>query len=271
MNAELIKKRISVRTYKEQKIPDEILEKVKSFLQNDTGLFNVPITFTILDAIKSSVKSPVIIGADTYIAGKYKKQKNADISFGYAFEKLVLYATSLGLGTVWLAATIDRKSFEKAIDLKEDEVMPAVTPIGYAADKRSLRESMMRKGLKSETRVPFDQLFFKDNFDKPLYKEESGIWALPLELVRLAPSATNKQPWRAVVEKDKVHFYEKKTKGYTSEDTGDIQKVDLGIALCHFEIAAQESGLEGQLIQKNPGLSAAEDMDYIATYQLEVK
>lgn len=75
MNAELIKKRISVRTYKEQKIPDEILEKVKSFLQNDTGLFNVPITFTILDAIKSGVKSPVIIGADTYIAGKYKKTK----------------------------------------------------------------------------------------------------------------------------------------------------------------------------------------------------
>lgn len=49
------------------------------------------------------------------------------------------------------------------------------------------------------------------------------------------------------------------------------RKVDLGIALCHFEIAAQESGLEGQVIQKDPGLSIAEDMDYIATYQLEVK
>ncbi len=270
MNTEIIKKRISVRTYKEQEIAQETLEKVKSFIKQDKGLFNVPITFTILDANKTGVSSPVIIGANTYIAAKYKKQKNAEISLGYAFEKLVLYATSLGLGTVWLAATIDRKAFEKAIDLKEDEVMPVVTPIGYAGEKRSLRESMMRKGMKSDSRIPFDQLFFQDNFDKPLNKENSDLWALPLEMVRLAPSATNKQPWRAVVEKDRVHFYEKKAKGYERTSTGDIQKVDLGIALCHFEIAAKESGLQGTFVQKDPGISIAEDMEYIASFVLEV-
>lgn len=269
MNTEVIRERKSVRTYKKQEIPEQTMNKVKNYLQKDTGLFDVPIEFTILNAKNDNVNSPVIIDADTYIAGKYRRQKNAEISFGYAFEKFVLYATSLGLGTVWLAATIDRKAFEKALNLKEDEVMPAVTPLGFAADKRSLRESMMRKGLKSDTRVPFDQLFFKNNFDKPLYKEESGIWALPLEMVRLAPSATNKQPWRTVVEKDKVHFYEKKTKGYASEDTGDIQKVDLGIALCHFEIAAQESGLKGRFFQIDPGITTAEDTEYIATFELE--
>ena len=243
MNTEIIKKRISVRTYKEQEIAQETLEKVKSFIEQDKGLFNVPITFTILDANKTGVSSPVIIGANTYIAAKYKKQKNAEISLGYAFEKLVLYATSLGLGTVWLAATIDRKAFEKAIDLKEDEVMPVVTPIGYAGEKRSLRESMMRKGMKSDSRIPFDQLFFQDNFDKPLNKENSDLWALPLEMVR---------------------------KGYERASTGDIQKVDLGIALCHFEIAAKESGLQGTFVQKDPGISIAEDMEYIASFVLEV-
>ena len=86
MNTEIIKKRISVRTYKEQEIAQETLEKVKSFIEQDKGLFNVPITFTILDANKTGVSSPVIIGANTYIAAKYKKQKNAEISLGYAFE-----------------------------------------------------------------------------------------------------------------------------------------------------------------------------------------
>ena len=88
-------------------------------------------------------------------------------------------------------------------------------------------------------------------------------------MVRLAPSATNKQPWRAIAEKDWVHFYEKKTPGYDKEATGDIQKVDLGIALCHFEIAAEESGLKGKFIQSDPGIMAAEDTEYIATYILE--
>ena len=212
----------------------------------------------------------MILGADTYVAGKYQKQKNAELSFGYAFEKFILYAASLGLGTVWLAATIDRKAFEKAIQLKEDEVMPAVTPLGYAAEKRSIRESMMRRGMKSDSRVPFGDLFFRDNFQNPLNESDAGIWQLPLEMVRLAPSATNKQPWRAVAEKDRVHFYEKKTLGYDKEATGDIQKVDLGIALCHFEIGAEEQGIKGHFIQEDPDIRTPEDTEYIATYVPEV-
>jgi len=39
MNTEIIKKRISVRTYKEQEIAQETLEKVKSFIEQDKGLF----------------------------------------------------------------------------------------------------------------------------------------------------------------------------------------------------------------------------------------
>lgn len=62
---------------------------------------------------------------------------------------------------------------------------------------------------------------------------------------------------------------EEKTKGYANESTGDIQKVDLGIALYHFELGAKEQGLKGSILQKNPGISTAENVEYIATYQLE--
>jgi len=269
MNTEIIRNRKSVRTYKEQAIPEKTLNQVRDYLEQDTGLFHVPVAFSVLNARETGVSSPVILGADTYVAGKYKKQRNAELSFGYAFEKFILYATSLGLGTVWLAATIDRKAFEKAIQLKEDEVMPAVTPLGYAAEKRSIRESMMRKGMKSDSRSPFEELFFHDNFQNPLNESNAGIWKLPLEMVRLAPSATNKQPWRVVAEKEQVHFYERKTKGYAKEATGDIQKVDLGIALCHFEIGAEERGLKGHFIQEDPGIQTPEDTEYIATYTVE--
>ena len=219
MYTEIVRNRKSVRTYKEQPIPEETLNRVRDYLEHDTGLFNVPVAFSVLNARETGVSSP----------------------FGYAFEKFILYATLLGLGTVWLAATIDRKAFEKAVQLKEDEVMPAVTPIGYAAEKRSIRESMMRKGMKSDSRIPFEELFFDDNFQNPLNENDAGIWKLPLEMVRLAPSATNKQPWRVAAEKDQVHFYERKTKGYAKEATGDIQKVDLGIALIHTLILISES------------------------------
>ncbi len=52
-----------------------------------------------------------------------------------------------------LAASLSRQTFEKAIEVKENEVMPVASPIGYPAAKRSIRESLMRKGLKAERKM----------------------------------------------------------------------------------------------------------------------
>lgn len=270
LSIETIKNRVSVRTYDNSEVSESVIEQVKDYITQVDNPFRVPIEFQILDGKKHGLNSPVIIGADTYVAAKYKKAyPNAEIAFGYAFEKFILFATSLGLGTVWLAATIDRKVFEKAIELKEDEVMPAVSPIGYALEKRSVRETLMRKVMKSDDRLSFERLFFKGYFQRSLKESEAGQLLLPLQMLRLSPSATNKQPWRVVISESRVHFYEEKTKGYAKKNTGDIQKVDLGIAICHFEIAANEQGLKGNIIQNDPGITIPDNTEYIATYELE--
>lgn len=269
LSIETIKNRVSVRTFDKSAVSESVINKIKDYINQVDNPFNVSIEFQILDAKKYGLSSPVIIGADTYVAAKYKKVPMAEIAFGYAFEKFILFSTSLGLGTVWLAATIDRKAFEKAIELKEDEVMLAVSPIGYAAEKRSIRENLMRKGLKSDDRLSFKKLFFKGDFQNALKESEAGRLLLPLQMLRLSPSATNKQPWRVVVDGNMVHFYEEKTKGYAKENTGDIQKVDIGIAICHFEIAANEQGLKGNIIQNDPEITAPNNAEYIGTYKLE--
>lgn len=269
MNINTIKARKSVRTFNDKKITDDVLAKLSEFTKQNNNPFNVPVKFEILDREEHDLSSPVIVGAEKYVAAKYKKQEDAEVALGYAFEKFILYATSLGLGTVWLAATIDRKAFEKAMDVKEGEVMPAVTPIGYAADKRSIRESLMRKGMKSDDRLAFETIFFKNDFDTPLTEKDAGELADVLQMVRWSPSATNKQPWRLIVDGNKVHFYESKTKGYAKETTGDIQKVDLGIAICHFEIAAKEKGLNGTFTKNDPKINTPENTEYITTFEME--
>ena len=175
----------------------------------------------------------------------------------------------MGIGTTWIAGTMDRAAFEKAMELEDGEVMPCVSPLGYPAKKMSLRESMMRKGIKADTRMKFEELFFDGSFDRPLTGDKAGKLAEALEGVRLAPSAVNKQPWRAVVCGDKVHFFEKRTKGYVSPDGWDIQKIDMGIALCHFELAAKESGLEVSMEICAPSLPGAEDLIYTASFTVQ--
>lgn len=48
----------------------------------------------------------------------------------------------------------------------------------------------------------------------------------------------------------------------------DMQKIDLGIALCHFEIGVREAGRSCEFLLSDPGVIAPDDTYYIATYRL---
>lgn len=264
---ELIKKRRSVRTYDNQIVDDETKNKLILFSNNIVNPFRIPVEFKFLNGKENGLVCPVVNGTDLYVGGKIKNLENASVAFGYSFEAFILFALSCGLGTVWLGGTMNRNAFEEAMEMKEDEIMPCATPLGYIAKQMSVREKMMRKAVKSDERLPFETLFFDGSFEKPLTKEKAGILGIPLEMVRLAPSAVNKQPWRVVVIDNLVHFYLKRSKGFGKEGKLDMQEVDLGIALCHFDFAAKECQLNVEFIQEDPCLSLI-DMEYIGSYKI---
>ncbi len=264
-----IRSRRSVRTFDGKDLKPEDAQKIMAFAEKVEDPYDIPIAWKILDAKKDGLSSPVIVGTDAYIAGKLRRVPHAEEAFGYAFEKIVLFAESLGIGTTWIAGTMNRDAFERAMDLADGEVMPCVSPLGYPAKKMSLRESMMRKGVKADSRLPFGELFFDGSFGRSLTESKAGKLADAFEAVRWAPSAVNKQPWRAVLCEDRVHFYEKRSKGYMAENGWDLQKIDMGIALCHFELAAKEAGFGVSLEIADPALPQAEEMPYIASYALK--
>ena len=84
-------------------------------------------------------------------------------------------------------------------------------------------------------------------------------------MVRLAPSAVNKQPWRAVAYDNAVHFYLKRSKGFNHNEKLDMQMIDMGIALCHFDLTAKEN-LNVVFEQNDPKIES--DAEYIASYRL---
>jgi len=263
----LIKARRSVRTYDGRMLDERTKEQLLSFMKNIQNPFHIPVEFKFLDAKKEGLASPVVIGTDWYVGGKIQKVPYASLAFGYSFEEFVLFAQSLGLGTVWLGGTMNRSAFEQAMELSENEMMPCATPIGYIADKMSLRENMMRKATKADARLPFEELFYDGSFDKPLTREKAGSFAEPLEMVRLAPSAVNKQPWRIVIADHTAHFYLKRSKGFSGEGKLDMQMIDMGIALCHFALIAKENGCKLEFVQDDPKLTTDDTVTYIASYR----
>ena len=261
-----VKGRKSVRSYDGTMISEEHRRDIEEYVKDIPNPFGILVEFVLLDAKEHGLSSPVLSGDTLYVAGKVEKKPYADVAFGYSFEKLVLHAWTLGIGTVWIGGTMKREVFEKAAGLQDGYMMPCISPLGYPARKKSVKETLMRKGVGADSRIPAEKLFFDKTWGTPLVTDEET--AKVLEMVRWAPSAVNKQPWRIISKDGAYHFYEKKDKGYVNDATGDLQKIDVGIALCHFVLGMEEKGKCAAVMISDPGIDIPEDAEYIATVSI---
>lgn len=96
-------------------------------------------------------------------------------------------------------------------------------------------DRLMRAVASSDKRKPLGELFFVNDFSVSL--TEDGPYAMPLDMMRLAPSSANSQPWRALVRGNQVDFYCAKDNNYSM--------IDMGIGLCHFALAADAQNISG--------------------------
>ncbi len=74
---EIIRKRRSVRTFDETPLKNEDAEAILSFAGKLENPYDIAIQWKLLDAKKQGLKSPVIVGTDTFIAGKMQQVPHA--------------------------------------------------------------------------------------------------------------------------------------------------------------------------------------------------
>ncbi|WP_314049759.1 nitroreductase family protein [Peptostreptococcus stomatis] len=267
---EVIKRRISNRTYEERSLTEEDKKKLLEFNSTLTNPFGVEVKVQYISKEKGADDVQLgtygtIKGAKDFLAITVKDQPYAMEAIGYQFENLVLYATDIGIGTVWLAGTFKRKDFINAIEIGEDDLFPCICPLGYPAQKQSFLEKITKASLGSKKRKDWDKLFFLEDFTKVLTKADAGIYEDALEMLRLAPSATNSQPWAVVKEGNKFHFF-CNYKNTLNDDVKKIKHIDIGIALSHFHQTAMSKGLNGSLQVQDIGFSIPDNMHYVLSY-----
>lgn len=246
---QLCRSRRSVRSFDSRALSDAHSQALSQFMQSVENPFGVPLRFKWLHGGQTQLPCPVVSGCELYVGGAVQRQQGFELAYGYSFERLVLFAQSLGIGTVWIGGTFTRDAFQQQMGLAEGELMPCATPMGYAAEKMSLKETLMRKAISADSRLAEEELFFSGSFSAPLDMAAAGSLADVLQAVRLAPSAVNRQPWRLLVCGDAVHFY-RTGKAHVSEAAGDMQLIDMGIALCHFVTAAEAAGMAPQVFSE---------------------
>jgi nitroreductase len=274
---DIIRRRKSIRSYLDRPVEEEKREALNQFLSsNTTGPFGTKSRFLFITAtpedrkaLRGLITYGVIKNPAGFIIGAVEKKPHHLEDFGYLMEQNILMATDLGLGTCWLGGTYNSSGFARKMALQPHEIIPAVASVGYAVPRLSPVDSLIRMSSGANRRKSWSTLFFQDQ--QALSTNDAGRYATPLEMLRLAPSASNFQPWRIVraAHTQTFHFYLKRTPAVKqiAAFKADLQLVDMGIAMCHFALAAGEEGLKGRWEIHDPLLKGdVGKMDYIATW-----
>lgn len=264
-----IKNRVSTRSFEKKALSQEDKKTILSILRDVEqckGPFGHSVRFFFVDngttrqskiGTYGFIKNP-----PSFIGGVVSNTMQGMTDFGFLMEQVILRITAINLGTVWLGGTYHRSDFD--IEVGPDEIIAAVSPVGYPTSK-SLRERLIRKASKGDKRKPFDNLFFQDiNLNKI---EEDHKYKQYLNAIQIAPSASNKQPWRVVVIDDTFHLYLARTPNYGSVLSFDIQAIDIGIALSHLYLSLHEDGYTPKISNQNPNIES--NWIYITSVSIE--
>lgn len=265
-----IKKRKSVRTYSDEIIPDQIIQNIINFFSaNCQGPCGTKLRYQIVDLDTSKTKLGTygfISGAKKYLLFYAEKENFNWLDIGYVIENVVLYCAHLGIGTCWLGGTFNRSNLTKNILDENKYFIPAITPVGFARKRKTLREKVIRGFAKAENRIPTDKILVNTPKEK---LADSKVLNQLIQMVRLAPSASNKQPWRIEIENNVFHFYMQRTKGYSKIVPGiDLQKIDMGIALCHFCKTLKELNIP--MIKKFDAVKNIEGLEYQKSLEIDL-
>ena len=251
---EAISYRRTVRKFDFRPISEELIQKLHHFIKelspwNETCVWKLDII--VNTSGKAAVKGFGTVPAPYYLVFYGGKESDARRNAGYILEQMILYLTTKGLGTC----------YQGAAQLTEKKKMGSlqalmVVAFGFPV-KRLLRDSTTAK------RHPLKELCI---FKEEIEEEEKAV----LYAARLAPSALNLQPWRFVVYKNRIHIFTRK-KQFWERQGAYLLEIDLGIVLCHMQLAAEEQWMSTAFAREEKILEMnMKNLDYVTTLSLHV-
>ncbi len=206
---ETIFKRRSVRSYDMEPLSKEELEEIRKFLDSAVQLKGCKAEFAIVGKDKISYNR-----APHAVLAFCEKDTKQYINVGYVLQKLDLFLQSANYGSVWLG-------MPKPLDKENKENFAIMLAFGKT-------QTPMRGGESDFSRLDMDEI--------------GGNGNTVSRAVRVAPSATNSQPWTLAFEDNKVTLNYFGRGAWKPILKRKMSKIDIGIALCHAEIALIEDG-----------------------------
>jgi len=224
---DMIFKRKSVRKYKLEPLDSSTLREVEEFGNSAQPLYD-DIKIGIRIVSQGEASGFLSIKAPHYMIMTSEKKDGYLTNAGYIFQQVDLFLSSKGIGGCYLGLTQPKSEIKK--ELENEVVMVLAFGNPAEAVHRTDVSEFKRKALKEIT-------------------NSSGYDRI-LEAARLAPSATNSQPWFFTGENGKLKVYCIKPNLLKALIYGRLNKFDMGIALYHITVASEKFGLKAEFVKE---------------------
>jgi hypothetical protein len=171
-----------------------------------------------------------VTGAPSLIA--FVGDSDSLVELGYMGQTVILDATLAGLDTCWIAGSFSAENAGALVELAPGESVRAVTPLGYATKNKSGAEWLVGAAIKPRSRLALEEIAAGSESWPGWAREAAGA-------VRLAPSGSNRQPWRLRFEDGSLVFA-------TAPEPYWTAPMDIGVAMLHAELGALNAGVVGE-------------------------
>lgn len=209
---ETIFKRKAIRKYDMTPLPTETLSAVKQFASSVKPLDD-SIKYEFLHLVTEDVKNILGGKAPHYICLYSEKKENYLMNAGFLLQQIDLFLSANNLGSCWLGMAKPTKQVPEQQNGMEFVIMLAFGNSSEPIHRLDTTE-FSRKSMSEISTI-------------------NGANEL-LEPVRLAPSATNSQPWFFSGNTDEILVSRVKLNLIKAQLLGKMNQVDIGIALYHL-------------------------------------
>ena len=241
-----IRLRQSTRRYSDRHVGDDQLQYLLEFASRVRHIHTPGIRVDLVDGQEQAARVlaryagvyGLVQGAPHLLIGLLPEDTDeARLDLGFVLEQVVVEATRLGLATCWMTGSYHPGLAAREIELQEGEIVAAAVSLGYPrSDQRArLHDGLIRRIVRATRKRPLEEICFEGRWGHGWKPEEADPLLVELlEYARLAPSAHNGQPWRFLVNRDRI-----------SLTLISAQPIDAGITMAHVELAAGELDVAG--------------------------
>jgi len=238
-------KRKSIRKYQQGNLSSKELRAVEDFLKS-AEVIDPEIKFEAKIVDSDQVKSLIPIRAPHYLQFFSEEKGDHLLNAGFILQQLDLYLAANDLGSCWFGMAKPKKEI-----IADSELEYLITLVFGRAAEKNQRDSIEDFNRKTLSEI----------------KEGSDYYDL-LEAARLAPSATNGQPWYFKVEDAQIHLFQNEPNFIKKFFYQKMNSIDMGICLAHLWLAAVEHDYNFNFKKLAQPPAVVEGYNYLGTVEL---